>query len=52
MGTRMMTEGEMRLHVRRTCAMTFGSFALLPMYTLVSKATSLLRMLQSVHHSQ
>ena len=39
----------MRLHARRTCAMTFGSLLLLPMYTLVSKATSLLRTLQSMH---
>ena len=40
----------MRLHARRTCAMTLGSLALLPMYTLVSKATSLLSMLQAMHH--
>ena len=48
MGTRMTMEGAMRLHERRTCAMTFGSFAWLPMYTLVSKATSLLSTLQNM----
>ena len=46
MGTRMTMAGETRLQRFRTWVMILGSLALLPMYTLVSKATSLLTLLQ------
>ena len=43
--------GEMRLQRFRTWVMTLGSLALLPMYTLVSNATSLLRLLQGTSNT-
>ena len=43
--------GEMRLQRFRTWVMTLGSLALLSMYTLVSNATSLLRLLQRTSNS-
>lgn len=51
MGTRTTMAGETRLQRFRTWVMILGSLALLPMYTLVSKATSLLTLLQRSSNS-